>query len=89
MAQELYNKYNVTKANGEATDPNAQYFVLRIDTDPAARVALIQYAYAQDDLEFREQLLQWAAKYYAQGDPSDDWDISDPQMGPKFVGGES
>lgn len=69
MAQELYNKYNVTKANGEPTDPNAQYFVLRIDTDPAARVALIQYAYTQEDLAFREELLDWAAKYYGKGDP--------------------
>jgi hypothetical protein len=77
MAQKLFGKYNVTKANGEPTDPEAQYFVLRIDTDPAALVALIQYAYAQDDLIFREQLLQWAAEYYGKGDPVDNLDLDE------------
>ena len=85
MTQGLFNKYTVTKNDGTPTDPNAQYFVLRIDTDPAARVALIQYAYAQEDLVFREQLLDWAAQYYGKGDPIDDWDLSDPQ-GPRFIG---
>ena len=71
MAQGLYNKYTITKTDGTPVDPNAQYFVLRIDTDPAARVALIHYAYAQEDLVFREQLLQWAADHYLQAAPDD------------------
>lgn len=38
----LYNKYHVEKNNGK-TDPEAQYFVLRLDTDPKAREALRTY----------------------------------------------
>ncbi len=36
-------RYIVTKTEGE-TDPDAQYFILRIDKDPAARLALRKYA---------------------------------------------
>lgn len=40
-----YNKrYNVTKTDGTETDPHADYFVLRIDKDPHALVALEAYA---------------------------------------------
>lgn len=39
----LFGKYRVSKADG-TTDPDAVYFVLRIDTDPAARRALTEYA---------------------------------------------
>lgn len=39
----LYNKYVVKKVEGE-TDPEAVYFALRLDTDPAARVAAMVYA---------------------------------------------
>lgn len=38
-----YGKYIIKKANGEPIDPHAQYFVLRIDTDPHARAALREY----------------------------------------------
>lgn len=43
-------KYNVTKADGRPVDPNAEYFVLRLDEggDPvhveACRVAILHYA---------------------------------------------
>jgi len=46
----------------EEVDPNAEYFILRIDTDPHARVALKAYADSveQDNPQFakdiREQL---------------------------------
>lgn len=40
----LYRKYIVTKANGEPTDPRARYFVLRLDTDPFALRAVLEYA---------------------------------------------
>ena len=43
MPKGLYKKYIITKANGEPIDPEAQYFVLRIDTDPHAREALKAY----------------------------------------------
>ena len=39
----LHAKYQVTKIEGQ-TDPKAQYFVLRLDTDPHARVAVAAYA---------------------------------------------
>lgn len=41
--QGLFDKYRVTKKEGE-TDPNAVYFVLRLDTDSAARSAAMWYA---------------------------------------------
>ena len=41
--QGLFDKYRVTKKEGE-TDPDAVYFVLRLDTDPAARSAAMYYA---------------------------------------------
>jgi hypothetical protein len=40
----LYEKYLVTKADGTPTDPNAVYFVLRLDTDKLARLAALRYA---------------------------------------------
>lgn len=43
-ADSLYYKYLVTKADGSPVDPKADYFVLRLDTDPAARLAAYCYA---------------------------------------------
>jgi len=40
----LYGKYLIDKADGTPTDPHAAYFVLRLDTDPAARAAALAYA---------------------------------------------
>jgi hypothetical protein len=39
----LYDKYTVLKKNG-VTELNADYFVLRLDNDPHARVAALAYA---------------------------------------------
>jgi len=39
----LYNKFNVTKVDGE-TDPNARYFVLRLDNDSRAVSAVMSWA---------------------------------------------
>ena len=36
-------KYIISKANGNPTDPNADYFVLRLVKDPHAQKALISY----------------------------------------------
>lgn len=41
--QGLYPKYTVIKNNGEQ-DPEADYFVLRLDKDPHARAAAKAYA---------------------------------------------
>ena len=40
----VYGKYRIEKANGDAVDPEACYFVLRLDTDAAARKAAAIYA---------------------------------------------
>ena len=56
MPKGLYNKYTVTKNEGE-TDLDACYFVLRLDTDPVARAAAYEYAkliYASDPLLARQ-----------------------------------
>ncbi len=37
-------KYTVEKVNGNPIDPDAEYFVLRFDKDPHARVAMAAYA---------------------------------------------
>ena len=59
----LFNKYKVSKTDGTPVDPEAQYFVLRLDTDKHARVAIEAYA---DSLmeEFRKspELLKENAK---------------------------
>ncbi len=40
----LYRKYRISKADGTPVDPNAEYFVLRLDKDVAARAAALTYA---------------------------------------------
>lgn len=40
----LKKKYVISKRSGKPTDPNADYFVLRLDKDPCARIALTAYA---------------------------------------------
>lgn len=52
----LFRKYVIRKANGKPIDPQAMYFVLRIDTDPVARKALWEYARETDDDELRDAL---------------------------------
>jgi hypothetical protein len=42
----LYEKYRVSKVDGSPVDPGAKYFVLRLDTDRAARIAAIAYCEA-------------------------------------------
>jgi len=54
-------KYIVEKSDGSAVDPNAMYFVLRIDTDPHARVALRAYARSirASNPDFANKLDKW------------------------------
>lgn len=40
----VYGKYVLEKADGSPVDPSATYFVLRLDSDPAARKAMRVYA---------------------------------------------
>jgi hypothetical protein len=44
-----YLKYIIEKADGSPVDPNADYFILRLDTDPAARKAALAYAEAIEE----------------------------------------
>lgn len=44
MTDKLFSKFVVTKADGTPVDPEAQYLVLRLDTDGCARVAAVFYA---------------------------------------------
>jgi hypothetical protein len=61
----LFKKYNVTKNDGSSVDKNAQYFVLRIDTDPAARKAVLRYSsyISEVDPEFANELFNWVMEY--------------------------
>jgi len=63
----LFNKYKIEKTDGSPVDPKAEYFVLRIDTDPAARKALAAYALevSKDNPEFAEQLWKLVGQHEA------------------------
>lgn len=45
----LYGKYTIGKVDGSPVDPQADYFVLRLDTDTNARVAALTYADACEE----------------------------------------
>lgn len=62
------DKYKVTKIEGP-TDPNAVYFPLRIDKDPAAQVAALAYA---DEVEAKDPELAYALR-----DKVDEYPLSD------------
>lgn len=55
----LYNKYNIQFNDGTPTDPDATYFVLRLDTDLAARWAIVLYAFIcrEDNPQLASDLL--------------------------------
>lgn len=59
----LFSKYHITKKDGSPVDPNAQYFVLRIDADSAARAAVMVYAMCveKDDPQFAGELRAWVS----------------------------
>lgn len=61
----LYPKYIVEKVNGKPSDPNANYFVLRLDTDPHARHAIRAYANSirSQNPELAEDLDNLIAEY--------------------------
>lgn len=40
----VFGKYILSKASGEQLDPEACYFILRLDTDEAAQLAAMEYA---------------------------------------------
>lgn len=74
----IYGKYIIQKADGSRLDPEACYFVLRLDTDRAARIAMAQYARScrkenptlADDIE---RCLEELSKPVTHGPFSDVW----------------
>jgi hypothetical protein len=61
-------RFIVQKANGEPTDPNADYFVLRLDKDPHALEALYTYALSiiGDNKQFSSDLMKIYRYYQGQ-----------------------
>ena len=57
----LYHKYKVEKADGSPVDPEARYFVLRVDTDRHARRALRTYALSvlEDNETLAEDIMRF------------------------------
>ena len=59
----VYGKYIISKVSGEPVDPEAQYFVLRLDTDDAAVEAARTYAVHSmaygGNQYFGKALLEW------------------------------
>lgn len=45
MSEGIKGKYVISKADGSAVDPEACYFVLRLDRDSVARRAMRSYAH--------------------------------------------
>ena len=56
MAEGFKMKYVVSKADGSPIDPEACYFVLRLDTDHAARAAMWTYAGVVGNVELSEDI---------------------------------
>lgn len=59
----LYGKYRISKADGSPVDPEADYFVLRLDTDPVARRAAREYSYMTVDRKLALDLQERITKY--------------------------
>lgn len=86
--QGIYNKYTITKTDGSPVDPNAQYFVLRLDTDENARLAVINYAMnvKHENPVLADQLMAWVSEILTDlntpsGDdvPPPDYEIPSPR----------
>ena len=65
MSRGLYDKYTVTKTDGSTIDPEAQYFVLRIDNDFDAFMAVLRWADEKgNDKLFEDLIDKIKEKYY-------------------------
>jgi hypothetical protein len=77
----VYGKYRITKADGSSCDPEACYFVLRLDEDAAARKAVLVYAEECDNLKLAEDIrecVEWLNNPPACICGGRDWDIICP-----------
>lgn len=66
MNKGLFGKYDIKKSDGTPVDPDAQYFVLRIDTDVHARIALRAYARSifEENPVLARDLRRWLMESY-------------------------
>lgn len=57
----IYHKYAISHVDGSPIDPKAQYFVLRVDSDPSAYAALVAYhdSVKLDNPELAHDLALW------------------------------
>ena len=57
------DKYHITKGDGSPCDPEAEYFVLRVDKDPHAFIAVMTYANSvhDDNPELSADIMLWAS----------------------------
>jgi len=67
----LYGKYAIRKTDGSTIDPKADYFILRLDTDPAARIAAREYALHTSDMALGKALEDKITKYFVKWIESD------------------
>jgi len=60
-------KYVIQKTDGSQVDPKADYFVLRLDADPHARVALMHYARSvrSDNEELYQDIMMRLSELYS------------------------
>lgn len=70
----LYRKYVVEKVDGRPVDPDAEYFVLRVDKDPAARAAVLAYARAcrEANQGLSDDLCAWVKRFASEGEADPD-----------------
>jgi hypothetical protein len=68
-AKGLYHKYVVSKRDGSPVDPKADYFVLRLDTDRAARRSAEFYAayVSEDNPQIARDLRERCERYEEEG----------------------
>lgn len=64
VGPKLFGKYFVEKTDGSPVDQEAEYFVMRVDTDPAAREALRSYARAVMAVNpgLHDEIFAWLAR---------------------------
>ena len=65
MEQGVFGKYSLRKTSGEPLETDACYFVLRLDTDQAARYAVVEYALRCKNRELADQLTACVAELNA------------------------
>lgn len=60
-------KYHIEKVDGSPVDPEAEYFVLRLDKDPHARVAAMAYAESvrRVNYQFADDIVSHVEQYHA------------------------